>query len=140
MTETLDERIRYYESPTYAIAKTIKDKGYQIADSTGMRVSEPPNHVLGILEPKEPIEKSFLGFKWKRKQRALHIGTLWLANDARGAKPDENWVLEVYGRNNVPKLTELVREFSEPKKVSVQVRLHSEQPRVETYWSDYYDF
>jgi len=137
MTENLDERISYHESPTYAIARTLKDKGYQIADSTGMRVSEPSHDVLGILEPRNPIEKSFLGFKWNKKQRALYEGTLWINNQARGAKPDENWVLEVYGRNNVPKLTELVRELSEPKGVSVQVRLDSEQARVETYLSDY---
>lgn len=137
MTENLDERISYHESPTYEIARKLKDKGYQIADFAGIRVSEPQHDVLGILEPRDPIEKSFLGFKRNKKQRALYIGTLWINNQERGAKSDENWVLEAYGRNNVPKLTELVRELSESKGVSVQVRLEREQSRVEMYVSDY---
>ena len=139
--KTLDERISYYdyhESLTYAIAKTIRDKGYEIADSTGRKISEPPQDALGILEPREPIEKSFFGFfKRKEKQKALHTGTLWVDNYVRGAKHDKNWVLEVYGRNNVQKLIELVKEFSEPKKVSVQVSLDSEHPKVENDYPGY---
>ena len=45
--------------------------------------------------------------------------------------------MEIYGRKNIPKLTELVKELAESKKVSVQVILDSEQPREESYFSDY---
>ncbi len=137
MTENLDERISYHESPAYDVARALRDRGYEIASGTGLRRSEPSHNVVGILKPRDPVQKSFLGPKWDSKQRALYLGTLWLDNRAKGAKHDENWVLEVYGRDNVPELTELVKGLSEPKKVSVQVRLDSEQPRVETYLSDY---
>jgi len=135
MTENLTQKVSYHESLIYAIAKTLKDKGYQIADCGGMEVSEPQHDVLGILKPRDSVEKSFLGFKWYRKQRALYLGNLWIDNQARGASP-QNWVLEVYGRDNIPKLTELARELSEPTEASVQVILDSEQERLERYLFD----
>ena len=137
MEQKLDGRISYHESPTSGIARTLRGKGYHIANHAGVRVSEPLQDVLGILEPKEPIKKSFLRSILNMEKRDLYIGTLFVDKESIGARPDENWILEVYGRDNVPKLTELVREHSEPRNVSVQVRLISDQPRVEREWSDF---
>jgi len=134
MGQKLEERISYYESPTYAIAETLREKGYQIADTEGVRVlelDELSHYYLGILEPQEPIELRLLGLNFPKKQKALYLGTLWVDNQSRGAIPDKNWVLDVYGRDNVPKLMELVKELSEPNNVCVQVGLVSEQPREE---------
>jgi len=136
MKKSIDDRLTYHEN-SVAVAKTLKDRGYDIASSTGLRQSEPDRDVVGILKPREPVQKSFLGVRWNSQQRALYIGTLWLENQARGAKLNENWVLEVYGRAYVPELTELVKELSEPHQAQVQIRLNAEKPRVETYLSDY---
>lgn len=137
MTKNLDERVSYHESPAYTVARKLRDKGYEIASCIGLKRTEPDHNVVGILKPRDHIQKSFLGLKWDSKQRALHLGTLWLDNRAKGAKYHKNWVLEVYGRDNVPELTELVKELSETSGARVQIRLGSEQPRVETYFSDY---
>ena len=149
MEQKLEDRISYDESPTFAIARILRAKGYLIANPFsqifgvapyGRRVSEPPHDGLGILEPRNPIQRSFLGLKWNKAQRALYIGTLWVDNDeddeAIGAKHNENWVLEVYGRENVSKLTELIKELPKPENVSVQVRLTRETPLVEYISSD----
>ena len=136
-TTELGEGVNYRESLAYAVAKTLRDRGYGIAGCSGIRQTEPNHDFVGILKQRSPIKRSLLGLHLKRKQAALHIGTLWLDNESRGAKPDENWVLEVYGRDNVTKLTELIKEFSESSHVKVQVRLDSENPKVETYFSDH---
>jgi hypothetical protein len=136
MAENLDKKVNYHESPAYAVARTLRNRGYEIASCTGLRQTEPNHNVVGILKPRDSVRKSFLGLKWDSKQRALYLGTLWLNNQTKGTKHDENWVLEVYGRDNVPELTELVKELSEPSGAHVQVRLDSEQPRVEAYLSD----
>jgi len=136
MEQRLDTLIEYHESPTYEIADTLLSIGYQIANCCGMKISKPAHDVLGILEPRSPIKKKFLCFRGEEKQRALYIGTLWLDNNAREAKPDRNWVLEVYGRDNIPKLIQLVKKLSEPRKVNVQIRLESEEPEEESYASD----
>jgi hypothetical protein len=134
MIEIMDNRITYYESPVYIITKTLKAKGYLIADSTGLRTHEPSHDVLGILEPKPP-KKCFGVFN--KKQRALYIGKLWLNNHVRYADEHSRWVLEVYGRNNVSKLGDIFREIVESKKINVQVTLNSEYVKQETLWSDY---
>ena len=140
---TLDKKVSYYESPTYAIARTLREKGYEIADGRGRRQTEPKHSVVGILKPRDPIQKSFLGIKWNKGQKALYLGTLWLNSQLMGARSDENWVLEVYGRENVPELTKLVEELSEPSSTRVQVTLGREQPKVETYplfnWKDVFE-
>jgi len=136
MKKSIDDRVTYYEN-SVAVAKILRERGYYIACSTGVRKSEPNYNVVGILKPREPAQRSFLGFKWNSQQRAVYIGTLWLENQSRGAKLDKNWVLEVYGRDYVPELTELVKELSELHQIQVQIRLDSEKPYTETYLSDY---
>ncbi|MFH0949371.1 MAG: hypothetical protein V1802_02695 [Candidatus Aenigmatarchaeota archaeon] len=128
-----DTRISYWESPAYVINRALQEKGYQIANCAGIKVDEPSHDHIGILEPRAPVSRNFLGIKWHERQRALYLGTLWLTNPAIGAS-EEQWVLEVYGRDNVPKLTELVRELSEPFHVKVEVKLEKESPKLERYF------
>ncbi len=136
MKNSIDEKITYHEN-SVAVAKNLRERGYTIASSTGIRQREPDRDVIGILKSREPIQKNFLGFKWNKQQRGLYIGTLWLENQARGAIHNENWVLEVYGRDYVPELTKLVKELSEQHQAKVQIILDSEKPRVEIYSLDY---
>ena len=68
-----------------------------------------------------------------KKLRALHTGTLWFDNKLRGAKENTNWVLEVYGRENMPSLTNLFIDLSEQYEVTIEIRLESENSRLEVY-------
>ena len=135
MEQAVDDKITYQEYAT-DVAKILREKGYDIADPICIRKEEPDKDVVGILKPRNPIQKSFLGIKWNKKQRALYIGTLWLENQPRGARFDENWVLEVYGRDQIPELTEVVGELSRKYQINVQTRLVAEEPCVEKYSSD----
>jgi hypothetical protein len=140
--EKLEGRSRIYESPgnnlTRNLVKIVNDKGFLLASCTGMRMGDTDMYydmnVIGILSPR-PDERGFLGLR--RKQRASYLGNLWLSNEARNAEITRKWVLEVYGRNNLPLLTDLVRQMSEPYKVEVEVRLISEGSRLEEYASDF---
>ena len=129
-----DERISYYESPVYSIAKELRKRGYEIADSIGVRITEPEEEVIGILKDREPIKKSFLGIKWEKAQPALYVGKLWLNHPKIRARENKSWVLEVYGREYVPEMMNLIEELSSPYGVRVDVKLGSENPREETYY------
>jgi hypothetical protein len=133
-TQSLDEKISYYESPVYAVRKKIEEKGYIAARAGRCVYLEPANEEIGIYKRRAPV-RGFLGFM--HKQRALYIGSLFFNNDERNAIPDENWVLEVYGREHVKELTELAKDISAPYKVNVQIRLEKEESEEALYPGDF---
>ena len=133
---TLDERVSYFGNPLYPIAEVLKQRGYLIASNTdfGIRGDKLDYGSLGILEPRAPIKKNFLGFRWNKKQRALFVGVLNAGDISEGRlKIYPKWFLEVYGRNNLQKLIELAREFPNPSNVKIEVRLGKEEPKEESY-------
>lgn len=131
---SLDERVSYHESPAYAVAERLLEKGYKISYANGKITNHPSNDCVGIFKQRAPI-RGFLGFT--REQRALYIGRIWFENEKRNAISDKNWVLEAYSRKHIPELTELVKELSEPYKVKVEIKLESEYPDEEIYPSDF---
>ncbi len=137
MEQKLEGKVSYSESPAHAITKTLRARGYEIADHLGHVVNQPESRywgmILGIIEPREPVRLFGLPI-WSR--RGLFIGRLAVDSEALGTKENTNWILEVYGRNNVKKLTEIIKEYSEAKKVDLQVRLERERSLEELYASD----
>lgn len=129
--------VSYYESPAYMVVRSLRKKGYEIANTIGIRENEPDQGAIGILKPKHPVEKGFWVFRRKVKQRALFIGTLWFDNEARGARPDKRWVLEVYGREHVQELMKLAKELAKTYAMDIHVVLRRERPELETYPSDF---
>jgi len=129
--------VTYYENPTLAVVKLLRERGYEIADCIGMRTHMPDRDAVGILKPRPPVEKKFLFFHRKVKQRALFIGVLWLDNKLRGAKIDKTWILEVYGREYVQELTELAKELEKTHSKDIHVVLEVEKTELETYLSDF---
>lgn len=62
---------------------------------------------IEIFDPKETaIEDDIFYFFGTRfpgtlgRERAMHVSSLRLDNEARGAKFDSRWVMETYGRKN----------------------------------------
>ncbi len=140
-TEKLDfslfnERVSYYESPAYELARKLRQMGYEIANCIGLRKTEPEKDNIGILKSRD-IQKSFLGIKYIKKYRALHIGTLWFDEPPRKTEENKKWYLDVYGRENISQLTKIVKNLSKPYKVKVQVGLKSEISKVESFLEDY---
>ena len=138
-TNYSDTEISLYESPVYDIAKSLREKGYKIASREGIRRKKPTPDSVGILEEREPIKKNFLGIPFKKKLRAYHIATLWIHNEPRKAIEDKTWILQVNGKENIEKLEKAIKELSIPYKVKVKVELVNENPKQETYLSDYFN-
>ncbi|MBI4095643.1 MAG: hypothetical protein HY438_02155 [DPANN group archaeon] len=148
--KTLDTQITYSEHPALALQKLVDeiaglfwDAGYRFSDVFGHRVTRPIGSTIHILAPREPIEKSFLGFTYTKKQLALNVGTLCLDgnlvdylastdNKKFRAEYNKQWILDVYGRDNVKPLTGFISRIAEQKKVRVHITLLEEQPRLES--------
>ncbi len=132
-----DERISVKESPHITIIRALKERGYIFADHDGVRCPKTLYGSVGVLKPREPVSDSFLGIKYTRRRRALHIGTIYYDNSCRGAKEDTNWVVSVYGREFVREMTGLTEEVLKSHPVKADIRLEHESPRIETYESEH---
>ena len=64
MQRQIDNRITYHEN-SVAVAKTLRENGYEIADCVGNREDEPNQDVIGILKPRESIQKKFFIYIYK---------------------------------------------------------------------------
>lgn len=129
--------ITYYESPSFDIANHLLKRGYEISSSDGEKVEEPNTDCVGILQPMPSVEKSFLGFKRKKKRRSLHIATIWVENKSIHAVDDKRWVLHIFDRTKIVELTSLFKELVEKKQVDLHVELKTEKPKEETFFADY---
>jgi len=119
------------------IVNELKGKGYKIANCLGIAELPTDKTHIGILKSristKRRIPKGLLKFR----TRALFIGTLWLNNEARGAKVDKQWILEVYGKEHLEELTEVVKKIAKRYKVNVVVNLEDNKPHFERFYSEY---
>ncbi|MDO8459518.1 MAG: hypothetical protein Q7S74_00245 [Nanoarchaeota archaeon] len=135
-------QVSFYESPVYQIVKQIKEEGYLPASINGAKLdeSDSPSHSgVGILKSRPPIKQGLLGFLGiETRQRALHLGTIWLENDRLGAKSDSNWKLEAYGRESFSELKEFMGDMSSKYNVKIDSILSRETPHLEAYASDDY--
>ena len=129
MTNENNAKVSYYESLVYEIARILKSKGYEIANFSGVKVSNPEDHDgVGILKPRP----TFFGFK----RRGEYMGYLWL-NSVRGASENKRWFLEVNGRQNVQELIDLVKnELSGINDAKIEIRLDCEESKKEAYQMD----
>lgn len=120
---SIDDAIN--EEISVAVAKTIRKKGYGITDVIGgKRIRTPDDkNVVGILTP----------YKWYSRQKASHIGTLWLDNKARDAKLDKRWILEVFGNDYLPKLNNVAKDLSKLYHVQVEAVLTISEPVAKNY-------
>jgi len=125
----------------YEVADTLKSGGCGIAEIlSGLRVEEPQSSVLGgrhdgrydsmgILVPATfnlfgIIPVPFL-------KRWAYPADLWIDNTVRGAIPDERWVLDVYGSENVDNSRKLMQQIAEPYGVEVIAKVIIDEPRWE---------
>ncbi len=138
---TFEPRVTYSESATYAIARELKRMGYQIAEMSGIRTAEPVRNAIGILKERASVRKNILCFEFNIKKRAFHIGNMYIANSdpAPNTTSDKTWILDVFGRQHVPELTEIAKTLSKSYQIEVQMQLATEHPQEETKHTDYDD-
>jgi hypothetical protein len=130
----LIEETFYDANPIYTVAKRLEEEGYSIAGHMGIRREMPTCNMIGILKDRKPVEKSLLGIiKWKKNQKALHLGTVWFNHIEKDADEYERWVFEANGIKEMSKLTNILEEVSLPYKVKIQSVLYNNVPKRETY-------
>jgi hypothetical protein len=131
--EQLEEKVFLYQRPIYDVAEKLKKEGYSIAGHLRVRRETPTCNMIGILKDREPIQKNFLGFKYTKKQRAFHLGTVWFNRIDKNADEYKEWVFEAHGKKEMEKLTKLLEEISFTYNVRVKTNLHYNTPKREAY-------
>jgi len=118
-------RVQYFEPPSIKVGKWLIEKGYGLADLGGLRLSslECRKH-LGVLGP-AVTKRVFFGLI-TTYERSPFFGTITFESEGP-------WDFEIYGRENVEKLTALANEMAEKFKVEIALHLVSEEPRLESF-------
>jgi hypothetical protein len=119
------------------VAGALATKGFVIASLSGVVASISETTTVGLLvdNPNRPVEGKFLGFGGRRRRD--FVGVLWLSNEARRAN-HKNWVLEVYGRENVARFQKLAEELARDFEVDIHVRLEREEVDTERFPEDFF--
>jgi hypothetical protein len=127
----LEDIASSFYGTSYKVAKGLREQGYEIAGHGRIRRENPLTNFIGILKETEPIQKSFLGIKYNKKQKALLVGKLWLNHEGREASEEKEWLLEIYGKKYLPKLKKIVTGFSNNCDVNLRVKLEKNKPLEE---------
>lgn len=129
----LSPRVVYYEPVAFAIVRELQERGFVPCGCTGL--GPPSRDYIGILELRPPVTERFLFLKWSSPQRPVFPAVLWLNNSIRRASEKERWVVEVHGRRNIDRMTELISEIARScgaAGITVEVQLGSECLRQPT--------
>lgn len=129
-----------HDHPYRSVTEEIQKMGYEIDCGNYMHHHEK----IGILDPAKSVVKDpeifyFYGIRHPRilgKTRMMHVGDLWLENEARKAKLDSEWILEVYGKENVERMKELRNNMAELYGINVKMKLVSRKFLYESFSSD----
>ena len=125
-------------SKTFAVADALRETGYAIED-----VGQGAN-ALGLfyLHPKTPVETVdyLFGFLWPIKGRRRDwLATLWLDNDARNARRDSRWVIEVFGDQYFDRVLAVADRLEKRFGADIFVELTSHVRRYEHAPIDFMD-
>ncbi len=132
-----DNKVSFAETLTIKVGRFLRKQYPNIAfaDILGRGREElTKNNSIGLLDDQSAPQ---LGW-WQRlreKPRRRFMGVLWFSNEPRGASHN-NWVLEVYGDQNVAFLTGVAERLAEQFGASVHLKLISEDVRYEGLPSD----
>ncbi len=130
--------VDFQEALSIKVGRFLLSKGLDLASSTGIELdSLDESDSLGILH-KNPDSKpiKYLFGLFRREPRREFLGTIWFSNSARGAT-EEDWVLDMYGREHVDIVMKLAEEMASLFNVKIAIHLVSEQPDFETFLTDY---
>ncbi|MBI2578648.1 MAG: hypothetical protein HYW26_02980 [Candidatus Aenigmarchaeota archaeon] len=111
-----------------ALETDIRSAGYQITD-WGYAESGR----IGILKPREPT-RGFLGLP--RRQKPLYVGTLCPEGQSWPLY-DSGCLLEVHGKDELPKMAALADKITQSHGIQVGVKLLSDNPQPEgglSFW------
>lgn len=124
------------------LVAAIVAAGYAPALSTGLPVgieaaTEHYKGSVGLLiqDPRDLPERYFFGLL-KRPARMRLVAVIWTDNAHRKATP-KRWVVETSGRDDLEKVTEMMKALAKQFRATASVRLLSDTPSYEMRLSDY---
>lgn len=129
---------------SFQVRDFLREKNYVVGAATDGRVTydtgNEPARSWGILTPVDrPQPRTFLGFSlsWGNPGRPF-IGEIdlevWL--QYKDKFPDADWVLRVFGRQNIERMQRLASDMSEKFGKKIGVILGTEEQRVESRFGD----
>ena len=132
--------ITYHEPASHKVAEKIQEQGYLISDNWGntsiSHLDDLSDWCLSILKAREgTLTRRFLCFEWEKPLKPIYMADLILQNEYKGAKENSRWVLEVYGRDNIQELTDLVGKIAREESVNLHVELNQERTKIAENYS-----
>lgn len=134
-----DTKVSFAETLAIKVGRFLRKEypNIDFASITGMSLHElTKDDAIGLLDANSAPQLS----RWQkifRYSRRRFMGVLWFSNEARSATHSK-WILEVYGDQDVEFLKEVAERLSDKFYASVHLKLVSEEPRYETFFSDYH--
>jgi hypothetical protein len=136
----------HHDHPYSSIIEIIQKNGYEIGNGSFREFLESVHyhHMIGILDPtksavKDPEIFYFHGLRYPRvlgEMRMMHVGDFWLENEARKAKLNKTWVLEIYGKENLERMEQLADNISKLYGIDIKIKLVSQEFSYESFTSD----
>jgi hypothetical protein len=111
------------------------EQGFEFCSCSGVAQKPRDNYCLGILQKDFSAKRSILGIIPLRSRKRF-IATIWFYNIARKGD-SKHWVIDTFGREYFYFVKKIAEELSSRFNVDIRVELKTEEPRFETYMSDY---
>lgn len=132
--DDLDSRVEQNRKLLCEVADVLKGRGYGIAETlSGQKVEEPqPSYSgrydsMGILVRAKPRILGIIPVPFVK--RWAYSADLWIDNKVRGATPEDCWVLDVYGSENVDNARKLMQQIAKPYGVEVIAKVSFDELR-----------
>ena len=104
----------------------LRERGYCVTSdsSTYDNESESKPDAFRSITIDKLQPRKFLWWRWQGCPK-FRLVTLWIQYPTVGAH-GKNWVLHVYGRQNMDKFVDVAKELAENLRVNIHVRLEKE--------------
>ncbi len=122
-----DDTTSYKESPSFTIAKILREKGYYIVNSYGdlTEFVKEKGFIIAKIEPNQ--QKTWYGGVKVADYYSKSIAEIQIGENYLSSK--KTWELSVHGRDNVKELVPLLKKIQKAyTKVHLSVILESEAP------------
>lgn len=131
------EIIDFRDSLPYRLSKYLEDYGFKTAYTNGEAVKTyDADCAIGIVSKQSSEHwKQFIKLfplRFLSKNKRIFLGVIWFKDSSRNATRD-NWVFEVYGRENLSIIEKLAINLEKNFDVQIVVHILSDELRFETF-------
>lgn len=126
-SSTIEQKVEVSEAIRVQVASDLVKRGYFLGDKGGWREDGIDSDAIGIQKFKGNVRGGLLGLF--NVPTYDFIGVLFLDDESKKTALNKNWLLEVYGRDNLQELGEVAKYLANQYSVPIKVSLESEQPK-----------